>query len=657
MIRAAGTLRKTTICLSKKQQQQQQQRRRDAICSHCCNVGIRGLSSSASTSSTVLHLHHQKDPHHFIIPAMMNDHHPWTSPRTRQHGATNSRRRWHSSMNPKTSSSLHATIEETDLADTTVVLDNSAATNLQRHDSTGMDKRISDIPKSPDTEEGLFEGLKSRPVEGGSWNPQDPIGWSRNFGRRSPEYEQRLQKIIKLNPGDEGYFEDINNRQKIPDVTIVRTKEQARIVMDKLMSSPDTIFHACDTEVMDIDLKTVGPVGNGYVTCASIYSGPDFDYGLGEDPGSTLWIDNLDDACGILQEFKPFFESPNKLKIWHNYGFDRHVMWNEGIDCVGFGGDTMHMARLQDTSRLKSGNGGYSLEALTESLLRRRKKPMKEIFGVPRLRKDGTPGSLVDVPPIEVMQRDPRFRKNFILYSCYDAEGTWQLHSKLVELLEKLEWYPGRTLYEYYWDNMREFGHVLTDMERRGIRVNAKDYLAGVEEQARKDREQHRLNFVNWAATKIGVDGLALNPASSVQLATFLFGGAKNQKTKEYTEATRVFKVAREEITEEALEAYAKAANETQSGTNDDQGTDQLDIMTAVQLKALCKEQGLKVSGKKEDLKDRLRDHLMSGGIQEGGQEKQKAGGTYVEKLCICDIAFCLLSCLTESYIFSHGNI
>lgn len=34
--------------------------------------------------------------------------------------------------------------------------------------------------------------------------------------------------------------------------------------------------------------------------------------------------------------------------------------------------------------------------------------------------------------------------------------------------------------------------------------------------------------------------------------------------------------------------------------------------MTAVQLKALCKEQGLKVSGKKAELKDRLREHFLT---------------------------------------------
>lgn len=45
---------------------------------------------------------------------------------------------------------------------------------------------------------------------------------------------------------------------------------------------------------------------------------------------------------------------------------------------------------------------------------------------------------------------------------------------------------------------------------------------------------------------------------------------------------------------------------------DEDPQTDQLDQMTAVQLKALCKEQGLKVSGKKAELQDRLREHFLS---------------------------------------------
>ncbi len=281
---------------------------------------------------------------------------------------------------------------------------------------------------------------RSKPKPGGNWNPDDPTGWAKNFGRRDPTKEKELFAKAQLKSGDEGYF-DVSSIN-VPGVTMVRTVEEARVVMERLMSpESERVFHACDTEVMEIDLKNVGPVGNGYVTCASIYSGPDFDYGLGDGKGTSLWIDNLDDSFGVLQEFKEFFEDERFQTVWHNYGFDRHVMWNEGIDVKGFGGDTMHMARLQDTSRAKYGAGtGYSLEALTADLLGRRKKPMKELFGVARLRKDGTKGSLIDVPPVEVLQRDPRFRSQWIAYSAFDAEGTWLLREKLHDKLEEMEW-------------------------------------------------------------------------------------------------------------------------------------------------------------------------------------------------------------------------
>jgi hypothetical protein len=332
-------------------------------------------------------------------------------------------------------------------------------------------------PPVPSGVEARLEaaGIRSRPKPDGKgvWRPDDPDWWYKDFGSRSIDYWKRIEPLIRLQPGDEGYF-DVTGI-KVPMVTIVRTVQDARTVMERLMNADESLFHACDTEVMDLDLKTVGPVGNGYVTCVSIYAGKDFDYGLGDGPGTVLWIDNLDDACGVLQEFKPWFEDERFKKVWHNYGFDRHVMWNEGIDCRGFGGDTMHMARLQDSSRSREGNGnGYSLEALTDELLNCRKRPMKEIFGIKRLRKDGSEGSILDLPPVEVMQRDPAFRSRWIEYSCYDAQGTYQIHEKLRELLTSISWLSDdegkmrHNLYEYYWQHMRPFGEVLTDMERRG---------------------------------------------------------------------------------------------------------------------------------------------------------------------------------------------
>jgi DNA polymerase I len=131
-----------------------------------------------------------------------------------------------------------------------------------------------------------------------------------------------------------------------------------------------------------------GPVGNGQITCISIYGGPEVIFGTSPSASDTspenslsdtsihkgyaIWIDNLGEGKNsrLLDIFKNWFENEEYKKVWHNYAFDRHVMYNEGeerrtyyfllclliltslgINCLGFHGDTMHMARLWDTAR------------------------------------------------------------------------------------------------------------------------------------------------------------------------------------------------------------------------------------------------------------------------------------------------------------------
>ena len=50
-------------------------------------------------------------------------------------------------------------------------------------------------------------------------------------------------------------------------------------------------------------------------------------------------------AAKLRNELKPWLEDESVLKVWHNYGFDRHVLHNHNVNVMGFGGDTMHMAR------------------------------------------------------------------------------------------------------------------------------------------------------------------------------------------------------------------------------------------------------------------------------------------------------------------------
>lgn len=129
---------------------------------------------------------------------------------------------------------------------------------------------------------------------------------------------------------------------------------------------------------------------------ASIYCGPQHNFGS----GSRIWIDNLDEASGTLQYFKDYLEDSSIKKVFHNFSFDYHEIQNEGICVGGFAGDTMHMARLWESSRI--GKGSYSLESLSEELYIR-KKPYKEIFGKPHIKRDGTVGKIIDVPLVIVL--------------------------------------------------------------------------------------------------------------------------------------------------------------------------------------------------------------------------------------------------------------
>jgi DNA polymerase I len=49
--------------------------------------------------------------------------------------------------------------------------------------------------------------------------------------------------------------------------------------------------------------------------------------------------------------FKEYFENDSYKKVWNNFGFNRHIINNCGIDVKGFAGDTTLMARLENSSK------------------------------------------------------------------------------------------------------------------------------------------------------------------------------------------------------------------------------------------------------------------------------------------------------------------
>jgi len=356
------------------------------------------------------------------------------------------------------------------------------------------------------------------------------------------------------------------------EVQTVETVEEAKRVLKILLANVGTadrpLYHACDTEVSHIEVADQTPVGHGRVTCFSIFCGPDVNFapeGAGKRK-SLLWVDTKRGGDGVWEVFKQYFENPKVKKVFHNYSFDRHVIENHhGIKISGFAADTMHMARLWNSNRKL--DGGYSLEALSSSAdamsdcaemlgagaeMMRAKRGMKKIFGKAKLKKDGSPGKTMVLPPIEEIQEDPESRDMWIEYSALDAQATWFLRESLeaklrgmsCEACSILTSKPGfrkcTTLWDFYTFYLAEFGNLLTQMERNGLRVD-KDHLATAEKMALDDKRVAEDYFRNWAATKC--EGAKLmNVGSGLQVRQLLFAGAKNKRRdKPGVELTREF--------------------------------------------------------------------------------------------------------------------
>lgn len=227
--------------------------------------------------------------------------------------------------------------------------------------------------------------------------------------------------------------------------------------------------------------------------------------------------------------------------MWHNYSFDNHIIENYGLKVSGFYADTMHMARLWNSARRTK--GGYSLEALTgDSKLMEDAKnghgpgeeltgkvSMKNIFGRKKIKKDGTAGKIIVIPPVEELQRDER--KLWICYSALDSISTLRLYESLEKKLLKTPWYVNGvckgSMLDNYQNYVRPFGELLVKMETEGMLVD-RSYLAEIEKVAKVEQQIAADRFRRWAS-KYCPDTKYMNVGSDSQLRQFFFGGVQNR--------------------------------------------------------------------------------------------------------------------------------
>ncbi|XP_014504885.1 DNA polymerase I A, chloroplastic/mitochondrial [Vigna radiata var. radiata] len=371
-----------------------------------------------------------------------------------------------------------------------------------------------------------------------------------------------------------GGTDKINLRNRLcsiyEDILVVDNISLAEEVSKMLTTKYRHLIYACDTEVAKIDVKQETPVDHGEIICFSIYCGPEADFGGGK---SCIWVDVLDGGGKeILEKFAEFFSDSSIRKVWHNYSFDCHVIENYGFKVSGFHADTMHMARLWDSSRLL--DGGYSLEGLTgdrrvmsRTKLNHQKDligkvSMKTIFSKKKLKKDGSEGKTSVIAPVEELQRNERIP--WICYSALDASSTLKLYESLKGHLSDMPWkfdgvpVYGKTMFDFYNEYWRPFGELLVMMESEGMLVD-RAYLESIEKVAKVEEEVAANRFRKWAS-RYCPDAQYMNVGSDSQLRQLLFGGTLNRKDSNLALPTeRIFKIPNvDNVIEEGKKAPKK---------------------------------------------------------------------------------------------------
>ncbi len=158
------------------------------------------------------------------------------------------------------------------------------------------------------------------------------------------------------------------------------------------------------------------------------------------EEGEAWYVPVVQDE-NIVEEFRPFYECPNILKVGQNIKYDLQVLRNYGIRLAGPMADTM-IAHYLLHPEMRHG-----MDYLAEAYLRYRTIPITELIGSGKQQK-----SMADLSPEEIR-----------VYACEDADITLRLHHLFLPQLKEQNLLP---LFE---DLEMPLVAVLAEMERNGV--------------------------------------------------------------------------------------------------------------------------------------------------------------------------------------------
>lgn len=156
---------------------------------------------------------------------------------------------------------------------------------------------------------------------------------------------------------------------------------------------------------------------------------------------------NFDEAKAIVDEFKPFFESTEILKIAHNVKYDLKVLRRYDVRVAYPLFDTM-IAHYLISPESKQG-----MDFLAEFYLQYKPISIETLIG----KKGKNQGNMGDLSPEEISD-----------YACEDADITLQLKQIFTSEIEK------EHLKSLFYDMEMPLVEILADMEKEGIAIDSK---------------------------------------------------------------------------------------------------------------------------------------------------------------------------------------
>ena len=348
-----------------------------------------------------------------------------------------------------------------------------------------------------------FRQLAARVLSGGPGRTPASVAKPGTIGARLSKPAAAGQASLFGNPGDEAvaigaeYGETgqagapDGPRRRLEDVPyqyhLVDTPALRQSLLHFLLRQTEVSF---DTETTGLDTMTARLVGLSFC------------YRPGEAYYVPVPADDLPVAQAIVDEFCPFFESPNILKIGQNIKYDLSILRHYNVEVAGPLFDTMLAHYLIEPDMR------HNMDVLAETYLHYAPVPITDLIG-PKGKKQIT---MADLAPALVKD-----------YACEDADVTLQLKHVFEPMLKELG------LLELLNTVENPLVPVLSSIEYEGVRIDS---------VAMGEYSAELRGYVIELERQIFLEaGQEFNIGSPKQLGEVLFdkmqvGGGKIKKTK-----------------------------------------------------------------------------------------------------------------------------